>query len=237
MTTTTLPRQEVIDGFDRIARRYDLLTRMNPGYVKHLRWSAQRLRLPPGARILDLCCGTGLSTRALLEVYPGAREIVGLDASAGMLALARERLTDPRVRLVEGDAMDPGAAGVTGPFDGILMAYGIRNVPDPSACLDRIRGLLAPGARVCFHEYSVRDRPLARLLWNAVALGVILPSGAAMTGTTSIWRYLRRSVNDFDGVAAFKERVALAGLVDVEALPMDGWQRGIVHSFVARRAA
>jgi len=58
----------LVVGFDRIARRYDLLTRMNPGYVKHLRWSARLLCLPPGARILDLCCGTGLSTAALARV-------------------------------------------------------------------------------------------------------------------------------------------------------------------------
>lgn len=243
--TTTSPgaaplREEVIDGFDRIARRYDLLTRMNPGYVKHLRWSARRLGLPPGARILDLCCGTGLSTAAIARVYPDAREIIGLDASRGMLDIARANVALDHVRFVQGNAMDPAAAGVTedgAHFDGILMAYGIRNVPDPDACLARLFELLAPGAPICFHEYSVVDSALARAVWNAVSLGVILPSGVAMTRRADMWLYLRRSVNEFDGVRAFEARLRRHGFVGVETRPMDGWQRGILHSFMARRPA
>ena len=79
-------KQAVPGEFDRVARRYDLLTGMNPGYRKHLRWSAERMRMPPTARILDLCCGTGLSTEALVRSYPRAR-VTGLDASAGMLRM------------------------------------------------------------------------------------------------------------------------------------------------------
>ncbi|MCC6624047.1 MAG: class I SAM-dependent methyltransferase [Deltaproteobacteria bacterium] len=239
-------RQEVIEDFDRIARRYDLLTGLNPGYGKHLRWSATRLHLGPGARILDLCCGTGRSTRALVEVYPDAREIVGLDASAGMLRQASERFAElaarrpayQRVRWVEGDAMDPAAAlGDATPFDGILMAYGIRNVPDPDACLARLRDLLVPGGRLVLHEYSVADSLWSKALWNTVAGGFIAPLGRLATGNARMWTYLRQSVNRFDGVCALEQRLVRAGFVEVATLPMDGWQRGIVHSFVARRPA
>ena len=41
------------------------------------------------------------------------------------------------------------------------------------------------------------------------------------------------SVNEFDGVRAFLARSARAGFVHVEVLPMDGWQRGVAHTFVA----
>lgn len=44
-------KQAVPRQFDTIARRYDLLCRLNPGYRRHLRWSAQRMALPPRARI------------------------------------------------------------------------------------------------------------------------------------------------------------------------------------------
>ena len=79
-------RTDVPDAFNQVAGRYDLLTGLNPGYRKHLRWSAGRLGLDAGSRILDLCCGTGLSTEALALEVPNAK-IVGLDASAGMLAI------------------------------------------------------------------------------------------------------------------------------------------------------
>lgn len=233
-------REEVIEDFDQIAKRYDLLTGLNPGYGKHLRWSATRLHLGPGARILDLCCGTGRSTAALAETYPDAQSIVGLDASAGMLRHAAERFGKrkaqrPPVSWVQGDAMDPAAALGDAPFDGILMAYGIRNVPDPDTCLARVYDLLVPGGRLCLHEYSVADSWWSKAVWNAVSRTVIGPMGQLATGNARMWSYLRESVNDFDGVQALEARLARAGFEAIETRPMNGWQRGIVHSFVARR--
>lgn len=234
--STTESKREVPGAFDAAAHRYDLLTGLNPGYHRHLRLSAQRLALPGegrGLRVLDLCCGTGLSTEALREVYPRA-SIVGLDASEGMLAIARGKPLLRGVELVRGDAMDPEAGGARGPFDAILMAYGIRNVPDPDRCLALLRTLLAPGAPICFHEYSVRGSIAARAVWDAVSLGIIIPSGALSGSGTRLYRYLRESVHHFDGVRAFEARLARAGLVHVRTEPMDGWQRGILHSFLAR---
>ena len=237
MTATTLADEKlgVPRDFDRVARRYDLLTGMNPGYSRHLRMSAERLRLPPRPRVLDLCCGTGLSTEALARAYPDAA-ITGLDASEGMLALARRKPWASRVRWLCGDAMDPAAAGAQGPFEGILMAYGIRNVPDPDACLRRLHDLLAPGGAIAFHEYSVADSPRARLVWNLVAGAIIIPAGVLTSPGSPIYRYLRRSVLDFDGVRAFERRLAAAGFVDIRTEAMDGWQRGIVHTILARWA-
>lgn len=229
-------KHEVPREFDGAARSYDLLAGLNPGYHRHLRLSAARLALPrggAGARVLDLCCGTGLSTEALRTTYPAAR-IVGLDASAGMLAIARGKPLLRDVEFVLGDATDPAAADVRGPFDAVLMAYGIRNVPDPDRCIRNVAALLSPGAPVCFHEYSVRDSLAARATWDAVCFGIIIPSGLALRGDARIFRYLRRSVNSFDGVRSFEARLARAGLVSIVTEPMDGWQRGVVHSFLAR---
>jgi ubiquinone/menaquinone biosynthesis C-methylase UbiE len=229
-------KESVPAEFDRVARAYDLLTTLNPGYTKHLRWSAQRLDCMPGARILDLCCGTGLSTEALVREYPSAG-IVGLDGSAGMLERARKKKRLRRVEFVHGDAMDPEGAGVEGRFDAILMAYGIRNMPDPDLCIGRLAKLLEPGGRICFHEYSVADSLRSRVIFNAVAGAVIIPFGAVASRSPEIFRYLRRSVVAFDGVTAFEDRLRRAGLVNVRTESMDGWQKGIVHSFLAERPA
>lgn len=220
--------------FDDVASSYDLLTSLNPGYRKHLVWSAKRLGLGPAPVILDLCCGTGISTDALLEVYPRGT-IVGLDASVEMLELAKAKKTLSAVHFVHGDAMNPQQSGIFGPFDGILMAYGIRNMPDRDTCLANILKLLRPGGTVCFHEYSVEDSRLGTFLWNLVSLGIIIPSGRLIAGDSSIYRYLRRSVIEFDGVNRFEERLRNSGFVGVHTEQMDGWQRHILHSFVAKR--
>jgi ubiquinone/menaquinone biosynthesis methyltransferase len=232
MTTKTHDRVRLAAGFDRVASRYDLLNRLNPGYRRHLRASAQRLELTSGERVLDLCCGTGLSTEALLHSCHGAR-ITALDNSPGMLAVARHKPQLAAVRFVLGDAMDPAAAGALGPFDALFMAYGIRNVPDRDACLRRMRALLRDGGRVVFHEYSVADNLRAKLVWNAVAAAVIIPLGAALTRTPELFRYLRSSVNAFDSVARFSRRLHEAGFERVTVQPTDGWQRGIAHTFSA----
>lgn len=250
----TQRKREVPGDFDIVAGTYDTLVQRNPGYVEHLQLSAERLELPndgEGMLLLDLCCGTGLSTAGLAAAYPKAR-IVGLDASAGMLAVAASKVGLARdgISFVLGDAMDPAPAlaahlGVTPDelrFDGILMAYGIRNMADPDLCLDRLLPLLAPGAPICFHEYSVADSPRAKGTWTAVAWGIIIPSGLITSRHTRIYRYLWRSVMDFDGVTAFQQRLVRHGFTEVRTLPVAGrvrfdfWQDGVVHSFLARRA-
>ena len=243
----TSRKREVPSDFDIVAGHYDLLVKRNPGYVDHLRLSADRLGLPDGGRglrLLDLCCGTGLSTAALLAAYPSA-EIVGLDASVGMLDLARQKpaFAHAGTKFVLGDAMDPrvavaeafGVASAELQLDGILMAYGIRNMPDADFCLDNVFALLAPGAPICFHEYSVAHSPRAKGTWTSVAWGIIIPSGFIAARHTRIYRYLWRSVLDFDGRPQFEDRLRRHDFTDVHTEPVDGWQKDIVHSFLARR--
>jgi ubiquinone/menaquinone biosynthesis C-methylase UbiE len=234
MTDLSSRKREIPSDFDDVAPTYDFLTGMNPGYHRHLRQSAARLPLPPEPRILDLCCGTGLSTEALLAVHPRAR-VIGLDASRGMLDEARKKPVLRNVELLHGDAMDPRAAGLTGEVDGILMAYGIRNVPDMDLCLERLFELLTPGGTICFHEYSVKDSRRARATWDAVCWGIIVPGGLVTAGSARIYRYLHKSVRAFDGVRAFEKRLSRIGYTNVRTEPMDGWQRGILHSFLAER--
>jgi ubiquinone/menaquinone biosynthesis C-methylase UbiE len=230
-------KREVPADFDEVAPTYDFLTGMNPGYHRHLRLSAQRLGLVQRApRILDLCCGTGLSTEAILATYPDAR-VVALDASRGMLEAARDKPVLRGVELVHGDATDPRAAGIQGSFDAILMAYGIRNVPAIDPCLAHLRDLLAPGAPIAFHEYSVKDSRRARAIWDAVCWGIIVPGGLLTAPKSRIYRYLHASVRDFDGVRAFEARLVRAGFDGVHTEPMDGWQRRVLHTFLGRRPA
>ncbi|HEX4355220.1 MAG TPA: class I SAM-dependent methyltransferase [Polyangiales bacterium] len=227
--------QRLADDFDRVADRYDLLQRFNPGYTSDLRRSAKRLGAPPNGRLLDLCCGTGLSTEALRREYPAA-EITAVDNSVGMLASAKTKASLDKVRFVVSDAMALQHSDARGNYDGILMAYGIRNVTDPDRCLAALRDQLAPGGRLALHEYSVAGSIKARAIWNVIAASVIVPLGAALTGSPSLFRYLRQSVNDFDSIEQLESRLRNAGFIRVRSESMPGWRRGIVHTVLAERA-
>ncbi|GAA4543035.1 class I SAM-dependent methyltransferase [Pseudonocardia xishanensis] len=228
-------------AFDDHAPSYDSLVGRNPGYHEHLRLSAERLRLRPSTpsasptaaprRLLDLGCGTGASTAALLAAHPDA-EITAVDGSAEMLAVARSKEWPPSVRFVHSRLEELAEQG---PFDGILAAYLVRNLADRDAGLKVMHDLLAPGAPLAVHEYSVADSARARATWTAVSWAIIIPMGKRATGSADLYRYLWRSVLSFDGATALADRMRAAGFADVSVEPMTGWQRGIVHTFLGRR--
>lgn len=227
----------VAHAFDEQAASYDKLVGANPGYHEHLRLSARRMGLRGrGLRLLDLGCGTGASTEALLGAAPGS-EVVAVDASAGMLRQAKNKNWPPGMQWVHSTLAELPAKGVRGPFDGIFAAYLVRNLPDPDAGLRQIFDLLKPGAPVAIHEYSVRDHVRSRIVWGLVSWMVIIPMAKIRSGDTTLYRYLWRSVRDFDGVDTFTSRMAKAGFTDIRVQTMPGWQQHVVHTFLGRRPA
>ncbi|MDQ3760214.1 MAG: class I SAM-dependent methyltransferase [Actinomycetota bacterium] len=232
---------DVPSEFDAAATSYDRLVGASPGYHSNLARSACRMQLPgkgaggAGLHLLDLGCGTGASTAALLAVAPQAR-ITAVDASAGMLAKARQADWPQRVSFVHARAEELAAAGVHGPFDGIFAAYLVRNLPDPDPVLAELCNQLAPGAPLAVHDYALDGRVRSRAIWTAMCWTVIIPTGKVVTGRAELYRYLWRSVLCFDTVDALAERLRGHGLVDTRIATMPGWERGIVHTVVARRA-
>ncbi|MEU5162488.1 methyltransferase domain-containing protein [Streptomyces sp. NPDC020875] len=235
--TSPLRDHDLARAFDHAAHRYDRLTALNPGYRTDLRRSARRLRLPRGGaglRVLDLGCGTGTSTEALLRAAPYAR-ITAVDASAGMLRQARDKPWPARVTFRQLTAEETADLG-EGPYDAVFAAYLFRNVTDPDRVLATVRALLGPGGRLAVHEYSLSGSAVHRALWTAVCRSVIMPLGA-VGGDRALYRHLWRSVLDFDTAPAFAARLADAGFTAVRAAPVAGWQTGITHTFLARNGA
>ncbi|MFF6959494.1 class I SAM-dependent methyltransferase [Streptomyces sp. NPDC008317] len=227
---------ELSSAFDHGSARYDRLTAMNPGYHAHLRRSARRLRLPHGGaglRLLDLGCGTGSSTAALLAAAPHA-EITAVDASAGMLERAAAKRWPATVSFLHAPVEKLAEGGfVTGRFDAAFAAYLVRNVADPDRVLTAVRDRLRPGGRLAVHEYALGGSAAHRAVWAGVCKGVVLPAGR-LTGDAGLYRHLYTSVVAFDTAAALGDRVRRAGFGSVRVLPLPGWQTGITHTVLGR---
>lgn len=111
----------------------------------------------PGARILEVACGTGRNLARIGARHPQAR-LFGLDISAEMLRSARARL-GKGVPLVQADAcsFDPKALFGTAQFDRIVLSYSVSMIPDWTGAIDHALGHLAPGGAlhiVDFHDQA-----------------------------------------------------------------------------------
>jgi ubiquinone/menaquinone biosynthesis C-methylase UbiE len=247
--------ENVAAAFDEVAPRYDLMVALNPGYHAHLRMAANGLvewlaRPQPESeltpiRLLDLGCGSGASTRAVLEAAQsvGLRlAIVGADASAGMLDQARAKDWPVSVRFEVGQAEEIVGShewlGLDDPIQGAFAAYLFRNVAERDKLLAGLFDLLADGGVLVVQEYSVAGSRLwTKALWTAVCWLAIIPLGWLTSRRSRLYRYLWLSVRSFDSVQTFVDRLYGAGFVDVEVRTVPGWQRGILHTFRARKPA
>jgi ubiquinone/menaquinone biosynthesis C-methylase UbiE len=237
----------VAAAFDEAAPRYDLMVALNPGYHRELAVAAEALAAwvgSGGSGLVDLGCGSGASTRALLRAFGHGTgpEILGVDASVGMLSRARSKSWPHRVRFERCFAQDLAdkrdQLGLGEAVDGVFAAYLFRNVGDADRdrTLAAVRQVLRPGGVLVVQEYSVAGSRLASLVWTLVCWLVVIPLSWLTLRRTRLYRYLWASVRDFEPVQAFVDRLYAAGFVDVEVRTALGWQHGILHTFRARRS-
>jgi SAM-dependent methyltransferase len=122
------------------------------------------LDVPDGLRWLDVGCGTGALTEAVVARCAPA-EVIGVEPSAGFLSIARERLGN-RATLVEGHASAiplPDHA-----VDVVVSALVLNFVPDPRAGLQELRRVARPDGTIaaCVWDYAGRMQ-MIRTFWDA----------------------------------------------------------------------
>ncbi len=112
----------------------------------------------PGARVLEIACGTGRNLDHVERRYPGA-QLYGLDISGEMLRSARAKLGGrAHLALADACAFDPGALFGVAQFDRIILSYSLSMIPDWTAALDQARAHLAPGGAVHIVDFGTQTR-------------------------------------------------------------------------------
>ncbi len=189
--------------FDRIAPFYDLMNTVMTGGTD-ARWrrsTVASLRLRPGNRVLDVATGTGKLALAASERVGPAGVVIGLDASAGMLARAARahgRHAADRgfgaIEWVVGDAMSMPFADAA--FDAVSIGFGLRNLPDFGAGLTETARVLRPGGRLAILEISVPRSSVGRLLF-ATWFRRIIPLLGRLIGRHRAYSYLPASLDRY----------------------------------------
>jgi len=229
-------KSQVPFEFNRVAKKYDTATFLSQGYQKDLQRSVDRLELSGDELVLDLCCGTGQSTICVLNRLNSGR-VIGIDNSEEMLNVAKQKYSDSyqkaKLEFVKQDVMNINYGDES--IDAIFMAYGIRNMPDYKTCINNLYKVLKPGGKIAFHEYSLSNNPLAHIYWMFLGHGVVIPISALISGSTTIYKYLVKSVSDFPSPDEFLDMLRNAGFINVIRKPMPGWRMPILHTFLASK--
>ncbi|MEE2903278.1 MAG: bifunctional demethylmenaquinone methyltransferase/2-methoxy-6-polyprenyl-1,4-benzoquinol methylase UbiE [Myxococcota bacterium] len=206
--------------FDAIAHRYDRLNRilsmgLDQGWRKT---TLKKIGLRDGHKVLDLATGTG--DLAMLQANTTS-QIVGLDPSANMLAVAQEKVDSSgisdRVKLVLGDAQD--LEFPDNHFDRVTIAFGIRNVPDRMQGLREMVRVLKPGGMVGILELNEPERGVLAAGAKLYIRRIVPWIGAILSGSKE-YRYLQESIAAFPNNNDFKEMMRTAGFTKPEAYPL-----------------
>lgn len=121
-------------AFDRLAPTYDADFTTTPiaAYLRRVAHERLAQLVQPGARVLELGCGTGEDARAVAQM--GAH-VTATDASAAMLAIAAEKTRGLNVHVAHLDLNAPQASNVGGTFDGVYSNFGALNCAEDRAAL------------------------------------------------------------------------------------------------------
>lgn len=208
--------------FDRIAPRYDLLNHILSCNIDRWWWArTARAFRPilsrPDARILDICCGTGDLTRALLKYRPpGAAPILAGDFSQPMLERGAAKLRSQPVHFFEADALHLPLPDCS--LDLLTSAFGFRNLANYERGLREFHRVLKPGGALGILDFSEPPGLPGRLY--GVYFHRVLPAlGSLLSGSSEAYRYLPASVGAFPSPEGMLQRMRAAGFVSATWTP------------------
>lgn len=209
--------------FDTISDRYDLVNRVMT-FGMDLGWrrrAVNALRLPGGALVLDLACGTGDLCR---ELQRKAYRAVGFDFSHGMLTAATTSAP-----LVEADVLRLPLSDAVA--DGVTCGFALRNVVDLRAFFAELARVVRTGGRVALLDASEPDNRLLRA-GHGLYFRHVVPRIGGLLSDGDAYAYLPRSMAYLPPAAEMLAMLGDAGFPDAEHHQLSG---GITQLLVGTR--
>ncbi len=173
-----------------------------------------------GEQVLDLCTGTGEVAKLLLKRIGMEGSLTCLDFCEDMLYVAKKKLSPlpENLSFVVADVREMSFPDNT--FDAVTVAFGMRNVPDTVAALDRIRRVLKPGGRFYCLELTRPQNRLFLPFYKFYTFRVMPAIARIITKNSLPYTYLPRSIEAFYPPEEFKGIMRSCGFADVKALSL-----------------
>jgi demethylmenaquinone methyltransferase/2-methoxy-6-polyprenyl-1,4-benzoquinol methylase len=234
--------QAVRQMFDSIAPRYDFLNHLLSANIDRLWWlrTARAFRSTlanPDAAILDICCGTGDMTMALLKRRPrNARPILAADFAPQMLRRGAQKFgrnQDPALPYaipMEADALHLPLRDAS--LDLITTAFGFRNLANYESGLREFHRVLRPGGRLGILEFSEPGGLIGKA-YGLYFRSVLPAIGRLICGRDYPYTYLPASVGSFPPPPQLLALMQSIGYKDCQWRP---YTFGVAGLYTATRA-
>jgi demethylmenaquinone methyltransferase / 2-methoxy-6-polyprenyl-1,4-benzoquinol methylase len=204
--------------FDQIAPRYDLLNHVLSCNIDRVWWwraarTFRRVLARRDAQVLDLCCGTGDMTMALLRRRPtDGRPVLAADFAHQMLVRGAAKFVPRGAVAVEADALHLPLP--SGSIDLLITAFGFRNLANYRAGLEEFYRTLKPGGELGILDFSEPGGFMGKLY--ALYFRRVLPAvGSLISGVSGPYRYLPSSVQRFPAPAELVQTMKSVGFDQV----------------------
>lgn len=226
--------------FNSIAPRYDLLNHVLSANIDRLWWwrTARRFRAilhDPDATVLDICCGTGDMTMALLKHRPvAARAVIAADFAREMLARGAHKFARPFTKHGSAIALEADALHLplrAESLDLITTAFGFRNLANYREGLAEFHRVLKPGAQLGILDFSEPEGLIGKV-YQLYFRHVLPAIGRLVCGKNGAYNYLPASVSKFPPPLEMMAMMREAGFREVSWTP---YTFGIAGLFIGAR--
>ena len=217
-------KEEVAEMFDNISARYDFLNHfLSLGIDKIWRRKAiKQLRSIQPKKIIDIATGTGDFAIAALKLNP--EEVIGLDISAGMLAVGEQKMIKKKVnsiiKMQLGDSENiPYDSDY---FDALTVGFGVRNFENLELGLTEMLRVLKPGGKAVILEFSKPKRFPIKQIFGFYSRYFIPFFGKRISKDAQAYSYLPESVAAFPEGKDFEEILHKIGYKNIESTLVSG---------------
>ena len=216
--------------FNSISSKYDFLNDIF-SFGLHRFWKRKLLDIlnpTDGEKWIDLCCGTGDMSILLARYMKNSDNITGIDSASKALLVAKERSKKnySSINWINGDALETNLP--LHQFDGLLMAYGLRNLSNYETGLREAFRILKPGGRAGILDFRSFQRISIQGLFQKFYLSIYVVPIASAFGLRKEYSYIKKSLVNFPSGAEQIDLALSVGFKKAEYKTLAMGQMGIL---------
>ena len=224
--------------FNELASSYDNLNDLF-SFGLHRIWKNRLISsLYPssGEDWLDICCGTGDLSFILARNLREGGSVFGIDTAENQLSIARERangFNSVPIYFLNRDALNTNLPSNI--FDGVVMAYGLRNLVEPLKGIKEMHRLLKPSGRAAILDFiPLKDNSLQNFFQKKYLRNIVVPC-TSLFGLGKYYKYIEESLKDFPDGDQQINLSKQAGFNTAKHIPIAGGLMGITYLYKERK--